>query len=253
MAGVAIVLQARLGSTRLSGKVLERIGGRTLIEHAVTRLRTSGYAVVLATTTRAEDAAVAGEGARLGLEVFRGDEADVLGRYRAAAEAVGADVVVRATADNPFVDFHAPRRVVSLLERMPLDYVVECGLPVGAAVEAMTRDALERAAALTLDPYDREHVTPFIRRDTRFRQLRAVAPPELRRPSLSLTVDTPEDLAYARRLFDACPRHDPLPTLGLIIETADRVRRPAPAPAPVRRIVPPSRWRTARQARPTAS
>ena len=83
---------------------------------------------------------------------------------------------MRATADNPFVDPASARRVLESCRRVHADHVVECGLPVGAAVEAVSVDALTRAHRLITDPYDREHVTSFVRRDPRFRALRAVAP-----------------------------------------------------------------------------
>lgn len=229
----AVVLQARMGSCRLPGKVLERIGARTLLDHAVTRLQTSGFPVIVATTTRGEDEQILVEAGRLGVEVFQGDETDVLARFLGVARAFGLTAIIRATGDNPFVDGHGPRRIAPLLRGMGVDYVIEHGLPVGAAVEAVTVDALERSAALTDDPYDREHVTALVRRDLRFRQLRAVAPPELRRPSLSLTVDTADDLASLRRLFRSLPVTSPLPTLSAIIRAADALRREAIASKPL--------------------
>ena len=85
-------------------------------------------------------------------------------------------------------------------QRVGADHVVECGLPMGTAVEAVSLDALDRADTLISDPYDREHVTSFVRRDARFRALRAVAPGDVRRPGLRLTIDTPEDLEFIREV-----------------------------------------------------
>jgi spore coat polysaccharide biosynthesis protein SpsF len=176
MEHAGIVLQARMGSSRLPGKVLARIGSWSILEHCVRRLSPSGLPIIVATTTRNEDAPIVAEARRLGVSVFRGDEHDVLGRFIAAADEFALTEIVRATADNPLVDGGGPRRVLELLKRVQADHVLESGLPVGTAVEAVRVDALRRAQLLIVDPYDREHVTSFIRRDGRFRALRAVAP-----------------------------------------------------------------------------
>ena len=217
----AVILQARTGSTRLPGKVLESIGPWSLLEHCVRRLAASGRPVIIATTTEAADDAVAREAGRLGVDLFRGDETDVLSRYRDAARAFALTHVVRATGDNPFVDGDAVGRTLHLIERADADHVIECGLPVGAAVEAVTIEALERAAALATDPYDREHVTSLIRRDTRFRALRAVVAGAIRRPGLRLTVDTADDLAFVRQVHADLEAPDGIPPLSAVIAAAE--------------------------------
>lgn len=216
-----IILQARLGSTRLPGKVLAPIGSRTILDHCVARLSVCGFPIVVATTDRAEDDAVERAATRLGVQTYRGSQDDVLARYIGAARAFGFEDIVRATADNPLVDTGAPTRTVAFRRRVSADHVVECGLPVGAAVEAVSLDALERAQDLITDPYDREHVTSFLRRDTRFRALRAVAPGDLRRPGLRLTVDTPEDLEFLREVYASLDPNAGLPALSAVIKAAD--------------------------------
>jgi spore coat polysaccharide biosynthesis protein SpsF len=198
----AIVVQARMESTRLPGKSLAMVAGRSVLAHCVERLRACGMRVVVATTARAADDPVERESIRLGVEVVRGPDEDVLGRFVLVAQRLSLTHIVRATADNPAVDMDAPRRVLALRRRMRADRVVESGLPFGTAVEAVSADALYRSAALTTDPLDREHVTAFIERDSRFVAISALAPPALRRSGLSLTVDTPDDLAWVRRVFD---------------------------------------------------
>ncbi len=217
----AVILQARMGSTRLPGKVLAPIGRWSVLEHCVRRLRASGYPVVVATTTAEADDAIVRASSQLGADVFRGDDTDVLSRYCAAARAFGVTQVVRATADNPFVDGDGVRRTLQFLARVDADHVVECGLPVGAAVEAVTLDALERAAALITDPYDREHVTSFVRRDARFKALRAVVTGTIRRPGLRLTVDTPEDLAFVRQVHADLGEPETVVPLAAVIAAAD--------------------------------
>lgn len=221
MAGAAVVLQARLGSTRLPGKVLAPIGPYSILEHCVRRLSASGLPIIVATTDQAEDDAVERAARRLKTDVFRGAEHDVLARFIGVAHAFGLTEIVRATADNPLVDTDAVRRTYGFRQRVGADHVVECGLPLGTAVEAVSLEALERAAALITDPYDREHVTSFIRRDSRFRALRAVAPGDIRRPGLRLTVDTPEDLDFIRQVYASLDDSQGLPTLPAVIKAAD--------------------------------
>lgn len=229
-ARAAIVVQARMGSTRLPGKSLAPIGGRSLFARVVERLAHQGeLPVVLATTTLLEDDLLCDEADRLGVAVLRGSADDVLGRYAFAASLLGVPAIIRATADNPAVDLDAAIRTLDILQRSGADYVVDYGLPVGATVEAMAVPALIRAAALATEPYDREHVTPFIRRDGRSRAIDAVAPSDRRRPDLRFTVDTPDDLDYLRRVYhEAGPAESPWP-LTELIAAADRIRARAEA------------------------
>ncbi|MFN7977158.1 MAG: hypothetical protein U0P30_03425 [Vicinamibacterales bacterium] len=229
-ARAAIVIQARMGSARLPGKSLAPIGGRSLLARVVERLlQQRELPVVLATTTLLEDDMLCEEADRLGVTVVRGSADDVLGRYAFAASLVGVPAIIRATADNPAVDLDAPLRTLDILLRSGADYVVDYGLPLGGTVEAMTTAALVRAAALATDAYDREHVTPFVRRDARSRAIDALAPTALRRPELRFTVDTAEDLDYMRRIYhEAGPAESPWP-LDAFIAAADRLRARAEA------------------------
>ena len=217
-----IVLLARLASTRLPAKTLAPIGRRVILEHCLQRLIASGVGrVILATTTRDEDDVLARIARRYGALVTRGDGDDVLGRTWQAAQEFDLELVLRATGDNPGVDIQTPGRVVAALRATGADYVVEEGLPYGAAVEGMTAAALEYAADAATDPYDREHVTTFIRRRTDlFRVVMPLAPAPLRRPELRLTVDTAEDLAWLRELF--ARSGSDIPSLRELIEVAGR-------------------------------
>ena len=221
MGRAGIVLQARMGSSRLPGKVLARLDDRTVLEHCLVRLSASGLPLVVATTDQAADDAVEAEARACGAEVFRGDEHDVLGRYLAAARAFDLSEIVRATADNPFVDPDGPGRVLDCQARLNADHVIERGLPIGAAVEAVRVGALEHAAEWSRDPYDREHVTSFVRRDARFRACGAVAPGDVRRPGLRLTVDTPADLEFARAICAGLGRTARVAPLAAVIRAAE--------------------------------
>jgi spore coat polysaccharide biosynthesis protein SpsF len=216
-----IVLQARLASTRLPGKALELIEGRPLLEHCLRRLSAAGVArVVLATTTLEEDTALCDLATRLGLAVYRGSDADVLDRMAKAAEAFDLDPVIRATGDNPAVDIEASFRVLATLRALHADYVLEDGLPYGAAVEAVTRDALLRAAREARDLDDREHVTTWVKRRSDLWNLAfPAAPAPLRRPDLRVTVDTPADLTFVRALFARAGTEQP--SLRALIEASE--------------------------------
>jgi spore coat polysaccharide biosynthesis protein SpsF (cytidylyltransferase family) len=202
-ADVLVLLQARMGSVRLPGKSLMPIVGRSLVAHCVTRLeRAAAGCVVVATSTLSEDDPIAAEAGALGVQVFRGDAEDVLGRMSGAAAFRDARFVIRATGDNPAVDPDSVARLLAVMAGGAFDHAVEDGLPCGATVEAMTADALRTAAARATSAYDREHVTPYIRRESNgFRCAVVPALRPLRRPDLRFTVDTRADLDYMRRVF----------------------------------------------------
>lgn len=220
MERTAIILQAAMGSRRLPGKALMALGGRSLLEQCLVRLATADLPIIVATTGLAEDDGIEAEARRAGALVFRGDADDILGRYIAAARTFDIHTIIRATDDSPLVDGDGPRRALELAQNVRADHVVECGLPVGTAVEVVTRTTLERADALITDPYDREHVTSLIRRDARFRSLRAMAPRHLRRPGLRLAVETREDFDFVAHMFEGLPAGT-MPPLASIIQAAD--------------------------------
>ena len=218
-----ILLQARMASTRLPGKALELIEDRPILEHCLGRLVAAGVGrVVLATTTLEEDTVLCDLATQLGVAVFRGSDTDVLGRMAGAAEAFDLDPIIRATGDNPAVDIDAAERSLGALNGLHADYVCEDGLPYGAAVEAVTREALMRAAREARDPDDREHVTTWVKKRSDLWNLAFPAPPmPLRRPALRVTVDTPADLAYVRSLFARAGGGQP--SLRALIEAAEPV------------------------------
>lgn len=207
-ARVVVIIQARMGSTRLPGKVLLDVDGRPMIDHVVERARriASVDEVVVATSDLASDDVLADHvRAALKAPVFRGSESDVLARYASAAAESGADVVVRVTSDCPLLCPEVSDRVVRRLldAEPPLDYVnntLEPSYPRGLDTEAFWRDALDRAHREATSPHDREHVTPYLylNRD-RFRV--GVVRDARDFSSLRWTVDTPEDLAMVRALL----------------------------------------------------
>ena len=198
---VVIVLQARMGSQRLPGKVLAPVLRWPLAEYCIRRLASAGVGpVVVATTTATEDQPVMALGTQLGERAWAGPANDVLARFAQVAEQYPqARYVLRATADNPFVDADGCARILKALSG-GADYAVEEALPLGAAVEGVRREVLLRAQREAVTAYDREHVTPWVKRADDVVRVSPLAPDDVRAPDLRLTVDTPDDLAFVRRL-----------------------------------------------------
>jgi spore coat polysaccharide biosynthesis protein SpsF len=205
---VVAIIQARLGSTRLPGKVLAEVGGRPLLARQIERLRRARTLdeLVVATTTKTDDDAIKQLAHALGVGCFRGPADDVLHRFALAARDAAADVVVRVTADCPLIDPTIIDQAVRAICEQPAacDYasnVLERTYPRGLDVEAMWSDALLRMDRLARSPSAREHVTTFARfeRPDLF-LLRSIRDWE-DNSDLRWTVDTAEDLEYIRRLW----------------------------------------------------
>jgi spore coat polysaccharide biosynthesis protein SpsF (cytidylyltransferase family) len=144
---VIAIIQARMGSERLPGKVLLDIEGQTMLERVVRRVQNAKSIdeVVVATTDRPADIVVIGEAERLGVKVVRGNEDDVLDRFRQAAVESNAETIVRVSADSPFVDPEVTDMVVDAFRSQDVDYAsnkLNPSFPLGLDVEAFSRDAL---------------------------------------------------------------------------------------------------------------
>ncbi len=198
---VVAVIQARMGSSRLPGKVLAEIEGRAMLEHVVERVLACSaiHRVVVATTELPEDDELAARARALGVDVYRGSAHDVLDRYRGAAAAAGARVIVRVTADCPLLDPAVIGAVVGALDD-GVDYASNTHVrtfPRGLDVEAFHADTLTRIARLATSAAAREHVTSFVlERPALFATRDVVAARD--DSDLRLTVDTPGDLALVR-------------------------------------------------------
>jgi spore coat polysaccharide biosynthesis protein SpsF len=212
---VVVVIQARMGSTRLPGKVLLPLGGRTLLAHVVERaaLARGVDEVRVATSDSPRDDVVAAETRRCGAALTRGSEQDVLARYAQAAREAAADVVVRVTSDCPLLAPELVERAVAQLRSEGADYVSNTRkrpFPRGLDVEVLRREALEAAAREAREPAEREHVTPFVwRRPERFRLADLRAEPDEEAPGFRLTVDEPADYAAVCAVAQLLPPGDP--------------------------------------------
>lgn len=206
---VGAIIQARMGSSRLPGKVLMDIAGASMLARVVTRVRaaTTVQQVVVATTTSASDDPIAESCARLGVALFRGSEPDVLDRYYQAAVHFGFDVVVRVTSDCPLLDPAIIDKVVQpLLEPgANVDFAantLDRTFPRGLDVEVASIDALRRVWQVAQQPYERAHVFPYIyeHRDE-FETVNIAS--AVSHATMRWTVDTPEDLAFVREVAGA--------------------------------------------------
>lgn len=208
---VVAIIQARLESTRLPGKVLMDIGGRTMLAWVVQRTRRAETVdqIVVATTDSPADDAVVAESERLEAQAFRGSREDVLERYHKAAGTYAADVIVRITADCPLLDPKEVDRVVRhLLEHPGLDYTgTGETYPEGYGVEAFRRSALEVADREAGLSSEREHVTPFLWKNAnRFALKRLELPEDL--SDFRVTVDEDADLRVVRTVVEALAPED---------------------------------------------
>lgn len=199
---IGVLIQVRLGSTRLPGKALLPLAGRPLIAHAMSALRAVD-ADCWALITDPDSAEALRPVAREGdYELFVGDPLHVLNRYVAAARAFGVTTILRATGDNPAVSAALAQSACDLHRQESADLTGWDDLPVGTGVEVIERAALEIALSESADPYEHEHVTPFLyRRQDRFRVVRRPAESAYRMPHARVTVDTEDDYRRIQRLF----------------------------------------------------
>ncbi len=198
---VAVILQARTGSSRLPGKVLADLAGRPMLTFLVERLKSCASVdrCILATTDLAEDDALAELGKSLGLTVVRGSKNDVLSRFALAAEYTKANILVRITGDCPLLDPNLLEEMINEFYDQKFDYFSNCISPTypdGLDIEIFTRQSLLLAQAECIDAAQREHVTPWIRESGRFRLAQKRHNED--HSALRWTVDEPEDLQVIR-------------------------------------------------------
>lgn len=213
-ARVIAVVQARLGSTRLPGKALLDLAGRPMLSHVLARAAAipGVDAVVLATTTAPEDAALADLARGAGVACVRGSVDDVLDRFRQAIAEHPCDAVVRITADCPLLDPEVSGRVVAAYRAERVAYASNVHPPTypdGLDTEVISAAALEIAWREAREGSEREHVTPFVwSRPERFRPVNVAAERDL--SHLRFTVDDARDLALVREVYAALAAGDRL-------------------------------------------
>ncbi|MGE6630431.1 cytidylyltransferase domain-containing protein [Bacillus sp. NPDC077027] len=208
MADVLFIIQARMGSTRLPGKVMKTLGDYKLIDLIVERVKQSAYYdqvmqnIIVATTVEAEDDLFAQYCTSKGYKVFRGSEADVLQRFSNIVHQYEPQTVVRLTGDNPFVDPALLSKMIEKHTQEQAHYTYVSGSPLGISGEMIHAPILEKIEKCSLTKADREHVTLYIRKHPEQFRIHLFTPPkELAYPAYRFTIDTKEDYEFASHLF----------------------------------------------------
>jgi spore coat polysaccharide biosynthesis protein SpsF len=199
------IIQARMGSSRLPGKVLMDLCGASVLDRVVSRLGRSQEItqIVVATTSAPADDAIVRECDRLQALCFRGSEDDVLGRYYECARAYPANAIVRITSDCPLIDPNLVDETIRMFRSEHADYasnVIPRTYPRGLDTEVFTCDALERAGREAREPYEREHVTPYFYQHPETFRLASVSG-AVDYSHYRWTLDTREDLELLRAIY----------------------------------------------------
>lgn len=200
---VGIITQARMGSSRLPGKVLKEIKGKALLAYHIERLKSAGYPIFIATSIEKVDDLIESFCLENGYSCFRGSEQDVLDRFYQCAKKNELDIIVRVTSDCPLIDGELIDLGVKTFLSEGRDdlYVSNCierTYPRGFDFEIFSRVLLNKAAEEASENFEREHVTPFIRKHSENRNILRKED----RSSYRLTVDTSDDFSLMEELLD---------------------------------------------------
>ncbi|MEH7106772.1 glycosyltransferase family protein [Bacillus sp. JJ1764] len=164
---IGAIIQARMGSTRLPGKVLKTVLNKPLLEYQIERVKRAHLLdeIIVATTTSGKDQPIVDLCGGLSIPVFRGSEEDVLSRYLHAANEYSIDVIVRLTSDCPLIDPDIINRTIDLFLKGDFDYtanIVKRTYPRGLDVEVFSKETLTKMNKLAGSKWYREHVTTYI-------------------------------------------------------------------------------------------
>ena len=199
------IIQARMGSTRLPGKVLEKIGDLTMLEIIYRRLEKSKTLdkIVISTSTEKEDNVIENICKKNSFSFFRGSSNNVLDRFYQTAQEMNADSILRITADCPLVDFELVDKAYEIFQEKSYDYLsntIEPTYPDGYDIEIFTFEALKESYLHAKDEFDLEHVTPYILRNKQFTKYSLKNKENF--SHIRLTVDQAEDLAVVRKIYE---------------------------------------------------
>jgi len=217
---VIVIIQARMASSRLPGKILKSLGNVDVLTYGIERCRVIHGVdeVIVATSELAQDDAIANWCQNQYVAYFRGSEEDVLDRFVQCAKMFKPDFVIRVTSDCPFVDYEMASEIVELMKKDPSDIVIIDGhLPRGLAVEMLSYEALLRIHELGKEPRHREHVTYYAYEYAeQFKAITYKAPKDRQAPEFRITLDTKEDYD----LISAVAKHFKSP----LISSAEVIR-----------------------------
>jgi spore coat polysaccharide biosynthesis protein SpsF len=214
-----VIIQARMGSTRLPGKVLLPLGESVVLNYVVTRCKSISPVdeVIVATSDLPGDNPIAVWCERNNVNYFRGAEHDVLARFYECAQLYRPDYIIRVTADCPFLDISLANESIRLISEHPADMVVLNGvLPRGLATELISYSALEKIHKISTAERHREHVTFYAYEyPEQFSQTELKIPEALQYPQLRITLDMAEDYALCQAIADNYP--------GSLLAPADEI------------------------------
>ena len=199
-------IEARMGSSRLPGKIMMDIAGRPSLSRQLERLRHCQLvdSIVLATTTAVSDEPLVRWAESEGVACFRGSEEDVLARVVGAHRMMESDLIIEVTGDCPLLEPSLIDQGVALYQANKCDVVSNTWVPSypqGADVQVFSREILEEVERSIDDPAVREHVSLHFYENPKYKVLHLVAPPELHNPNLRLQLDYPEDLEFIRTIY----------------------------------------------------
>lgn len=203
---VIAIIQARMGSSRLPGKILKPLGDEDVLTYVVERCKKieNVSEVIVATSSLSQDDLVEEWCKNNHVSYFRGSEEDVLSRYIGTAENFHPDYVIRVTADCPFVDYELATQMVKTMESAPKDFMrIDGELPRGLAVELFSHQALKYMNKHGLEHRHREHVTYYAYENKKeFSWTSISAEASIQKPELRITLDTEEDYELCKRIAD---------------------------------------------------
>ncbi|MCP3029960.1 glycosyltransferase family protein [Halobacillus sp. A1] len=202
---VAAIIQARMGSTRLPGKVLKKVLQKPLLEYQIERLKRCKLIdqIIIATSSKVGDDPIERLAQQLSVECYRGSEEDVLARYYEAAVRFNSDVIVRMTSDCPLIDPHVVDRVTDVYLNGSWSYVSNTlirSYPRGMDTEVFSISTLQISHQEAKEKSDREHVTSYMIKDARFTCENVSYQKDQSRHRW--TVDTEEDFQLVRRIIE---------------------------------------------------
>lgn len=202
------IIEARMTSSRLPGKVLLPAAGKPMLEHLVDRLKKvpSIDQIVLATTVNSFDDMLEDFAASAGINCFRGSEVDVMDRVIKAASSVNGDIIVEITGDCPIIDPIIVEQLIRIFHANDAVYVSNAHIrsyPDGMDTQVFSLSTLKKSAALTNAKLDREHVTLHIRNHPElFSYIHIIAPPDCHWPELGLTLDERSDYELLCKIIE---------------------------------------------------
>lgn len=223
---VTAIIQARMGSTRLPGKILKEVEGKSLLAIQLERLQASNEIdqIVIATTIESQDDVIAQYCEQQCVKYYRGSEQDVLARYYEAAKVFGGDVIVRLTSDCPIIDGAVVDETIRYFKDNKYDYVsntVKRIYPRGLDTEVFTFQALEKACKEAILPRDREHVTAYFYTNPELFSIGYIDK-SYDYSEYRWTVDTEEDFELISRIIKALYKGNPLFTLEDAIQLMEK-------------------------------